>query len=70
MISATNSGNEGFASLYLQTNNQTLPITNETGQIFVGQNAGMVLHTRTNHPIQFKAYADQPLTTAPTSMKI
>ena len=26
--------------------------------------------TRTNHPIQFKAYSDQPLTTVPTSMKI
>ena len=67
--SLTNSGNQGFSSLYLQTTNQT-GSSNETGQIFVGQNAGMVLHTRTNHPIQFKAYADQPLTTVPTSMKI
>ena len=54
----------------MQTNNQTLPITNETGQIFVGQNAGMVLHTRTSHPISFQTYSDQPLTTVTPSMKI
>jgi hypothetical protein len=69
-ISATNSGADGFASLYLQTNNQTLPITSTTGQIFVGQNAGMVLHTRTNHPISFQTYSDQPSTTVTPSMKI
>ena len=53
--------------MYLQTTNQTI---NETGQLFVGQQQGLTLMTRTEHPIQFKAYSDQPLTTVPTSMKI
>jgi hypothetical protein len=70
VISATNSGNEGFTSLYLQTTNQTLPITNETAQIFVGQNGGMFLHTKSSHPISFQTYSDQPLTTVTPSMKI
>jgi hypothetical protein len=70
VISATNSGNEGFTSLYLQTTNQTLPITNETAQIFVGQNVGMFLHTKSSHPISFQTYSDQPLTTVTPSMKI
>ena len=70
VISATNSGNGGFASLYLQTSNQTLPITNETAQIFVGQNGGMFLHTKSSHPISFQTYSDQPLTTVTPSMKI
>jgi hypothetical protein len=65
--SITNSGQDGFSSLYLQTTNQTI---NETGQLYVGQQNGLTLMTRTNHPIQFKAYSDQPLTTVPTSMKI
>jgi hypothetical protein len=69
-ISATNSGADGFASLYLQTNNQTLPVTSTTGQIFVGQNAGLFLHTRTNHPINFQTYSDQPSTTVTPSMQI
>ena len=69
-ISATNSGNEGFASLYLQTNNQTLPITNETGQIYVGQSGGMNIITRSNHPISFKTYSDEPLATVSNSMQI
>ena len=69
-ISATNTGNNGFASLYLQTQNQTSPTINETGQIFVGQNSGMFLHTRSNHPISFQTYTDQPSTTVTPSMKI
>ena len=67
VISAKNTGLNGFSSLYLETANQTI---NETGQLFVGQQSGLVMMTRTNHPLQFKAYSDQPLTTVPTSMKI
>ena len=69
-ISATNTGNGGFTSLYLHTSNQISPIINETAQIFVGQNVGMFLHTRTNHPITFQTYSDQPATTVTPSMKI
>ena len=65
--SIINSGQDGFSSLYLNTTNQTI---NETGQLFVGQQSGLTLMTRTNHSIQFKAYSDQPATTVPTSMKI
>ena len=69
-ITATNNGNEGFSSLYLQTRNQISPMTNETAQIFVGQNSGMFLHTRTSHPITFQTYTEQPSTTVTPSMKI
>ena len=69
-MSVTNTGNNGFASLYLQTQNQTSPTIYETGQIFVGQNSGMFLHTRSNHPISFQTYTDQPSTTVTPSMKI
>ena len=69
-ISATNTGSSGFTSLYLHTSNQISPIINETAQIFVGQNVGMFLHTRTNHPITFQTYSDQPATTVIPSMKI
>ena len=69
-MSATNTGSNGFASLYLQTSNQISPTINETAQIFVGQNVGMFLHTRTNHPICFQTYSDQPSTTVTPSMKI
>jgi hypothetical protein len=69
-ITSTNNGNEGFSSLYLQTRNQISPMTDETAQIFVGQNSGMVLHTRSAHDIRFQTYSDEPLKTVTPSMKI
>ena len=56
--------------MYLQTANQTAPSTDETAQIFVGQDVGMFLHTRSNHPISFQTYSDEPLATVTPSMKI
>ncbi len=32
---------------------------NETGQLFVGQQSGLVMMTRTAHPLKFGTYADQ-----------
>ena len=62
-----NSGLNGYSSLYLTTTGQT---TNETGQMFVGQQTGLVMMTRTAHALRFKTYSDEPLVTVPYSMQI
>jgi hypothetical protein len=46
-LSASNTGNLGFASLYLTCSNPSL----EDGQLFVGQGGGLTIATNTNHPI-------------------
>jgi hypothetical protein len=68
-IGITNNGNSAYSSLYLQTRNQSGASTDETGQVFVG-GGSMVVQSRTNHPINFKSYCDQPLVTVPTSLTI
>ena len=66
-IEVTNTGQSGFSSLYLATQGQT---TNETVQIFVGQQGGIVMMTRTAHPLRFKTYHDELNVTVPYSMQI
>ena len=66
-ISASNSGTSGFSSLYLQTTGSQI---NETGQLWVGQQTGLRMMTRTNHPLSFRAYSDEANVTVPTSIQI
>ena len=66
-INATNTGLNGFSSLYLKTTGQTI---NETGQLWVGQQNGLTMMTRTAHPLNFKTYADEAGVTVPSSMQI
>ena len=68
-LGITNNGNSAYSSLYLQTRLQSGSSTNETGQIFVGAGS-MVVQTRANHPINFKAYADDLSITVPNSLTI
>ena len=56
-----------FSNLYLKTSGQTI---NETGQLFVGQQTGLMMMTRTAHPLKFKTYSDELGVTVPTSMQI
>ena len=65
--SITNTGLDGYSSLYLKTTGQ---ITNETGQLFVGQQLGLVMMTRTAHALRFKTYSDELNATPPFSMQI
>ena len=55
------------SSMYLKTTGQT---TNETGQLFVGQQQGLVMMTRTAHALRFKTYSDEVGVTVPNSMQI
>ena len=50
IVTASNGGVGGFSSLYLQTTGETI---NETDQLFVGQQSGLVMMTRTAHPLKF-----------------
>ena len=65
----TNTGLNGYSSLYLQSRLQSDLTRNETGQIFVGGQS-MVVQTRTNHPLHLQSYCDEPLVTVPTSLTI
>ena len=49
----TNTGTNGYSSLYLQTRLQSDLTRNETGQIFCG-NQSMTIQTRNNHPVILK----------------
>jgi hypothetical protein len=68
-LGITNNGNSAYSALYLQTRNQSGSSTNETGQLFVGA-SGLVMQTRTNHPIYFKSHADELLVNVPNSITI
>ena len=67
VTSVTNTGLNGFSSLYLKTTGQA---TDETGQLFVGQQQGLVMMTRTAHALRFKTYSDEVNATVPFSMQI
>ena len=52
----------------MTTTGQTI---NETGQLYVGQQTGLMMMTRTAHPLKFLTYSDQTgVGTIPTSVQI
>ena len=67
--SISNTGQNGYSSLFLNTKNQSLTSANETGQLFVGsQSLNMI--TRTAHPIHIRTFADDTTMTVPHSISI